>query len=249
MRKIYGCIVFGISILFLFQTTAFSQTEATGQSANIKDKENFVSVSLAQKIAKDFAEEHFKIKVSLGEPILGYWPTGELSAYIFPVRLSDEPFPGRDFVLNELKVKRNMLERLSSGKEQISGEEFNKKFTKLQEERYGLGKYATVVVSARKDLAPIRQLSNTLPRVITIFDEAMKKAKEELKSDNVQAGRLFYVGALDQLLEFKSEKDTICIDLFGFRILRPEEVSKISISLRPPSQRIKDEWKRLEQKR
>jgi len=233
--------------------------------------ESVIPQDIAVSIARKKAEEVWG-KITLGKPLLAYTLSGRPSVYIIPVRFGEEPFPEDDVILHEIRsakikmdearreladVRQSLLlgssesnTKVYSSNQKISISiskkliEAETKFKKASDQRWGIGKYGFVVISARKDMLPIQEFSNTLPLYYTRFDYARTQAKKALGKE-VRLTKVFYAGPMDQMFEFSSNNKKVWVSPFRGMIYEPGSISesdRISKLSESAKRRIKQKW-------
>ncbi len=233
-------------------------------------KEDIVDVDLARKIAEVFAQEKFGPGV-IGQPIVGYDLNGNVRAYIVPYKIGQGVFPSEaEIIRNINEAKQLVLDAeselarirelsLKSKIEEIKFEkqgdrlilrkntewaEAEKKVENIKNKCWGIGEYATIIVSARKDLVPILGYSNTLPYYFTYREVTEQMAKKALDVNDISLVRFYYGSNLDQIFEFTSpSEEKIWIVIFPPRVVKPGEIIPKELEVTEDEQKwIKQKW-------
>jgi hypothetical protein len=233
-------------------------------------EENIVNLNLAKKVGLTTAQKKFGEGV-IGEPIIGYDLNGNIRVYIIPFGIGKRIFPTGNEILADIENARQFLPEakkelakvrelsLASKREEIKVEkrdnrmymakntewlEAEKRIEDIKNSCWGIGEYATVIVSARKDLVPILGFSNTLPYYFTYREITEQMAKEALNADNVLLVRFYYGSNLDQIFEYESPSEKkIWIVVFPPRIVKAGEITAEELEITEDEQEwIKQKW-------
>ena len=216
----------------------------------VPNQQDVVSPDMAQEIAVMEAKGLFGAG-AISEPIIGYDLAGGIRAYTFVIAVGSATFPADRAILSELQDARNAIpeakeavalareEWIASGgnvttqqvgqkqllRRGLPWEQAQARLRQVEELSTGTGKYATVVVSARKDLAPIMTSGNGLPPYYTWRDRAEAMAADSLRAP-VRLTRLIIGGPLDQIFEFESLAGAkVWVVLFPPRIAVPGSIA------------------------
>lgn len=218
MDKIVKVIGWGILFFFfIFIECGFGEGEIERPTADM-DVENLVPLDFAKKIAFYRATKEWG-KIAIGNPIIGCDKDGKVVVYIFPVKLNSQIFPSDDTIIQQIEEARSAYltyQKTKMEKRDIEKEE------RLMKKIWGVNEFGTVAVAARKDLHPIFEVSNVLPRYYTT--EYLAKRKVQEKWDvSFKLHRLFYISPLDQFYEFTNGERKILVNAFNLDILTPED--------------------------
>ena len=249
-RRFYRGIIWGVFILALFIVRAFSQDKPEKPTANM-NIEKLVSMDLAEKIAKN---EHYKKrgKGVRGKTTVAYNLDESVIAYIVPYKIGEDSFPSDEEIMQEILEARLQLveakkelakireECLAKGNVEMIEEgerarivkpqdwlQAEEKVQELRNKCWGIGRYATLIISATKNLAPILQGSNGLPAYYTWRMAAEEKAKEALNTPSVHLTKVFFNPPMDQMFEFEANGKKVWVRLFPLRVYSPGEVKKV----------------------
>jgi len=251
MKNLWKKIFLGVLVLTLTRWVDTPLQSGPGRLAIASSIENLVPKKLAEKIA---TVEHQKMwgKGVCGRTIVCYDLDGSVIAYIVPYKIGADRFPSDDEIRQQILDARKLLERAKrelarireravrngsfeiekSGenvflKKSPEWEEAEKRLRELRNKCWGIGEYATIVISARKNLAPILQISNGLPAYYTWGIMAEEKAKESLKSSSVRLTKVFFGPPMDQMFEFEANGKKIWVRLFPLKVISPGGIRKI----------------------
>lgn len=263
---------FVMSILFVCAVFLYPQEQKVAKIPlpTKPHKEDIVSSDLACRFASITAQKRFGAGV-IGEPIIGYDLNGNIRAYIVPYRIGKSVFPTEVEIIRNLNEAKRLVpdaqvelarireSSLKSKTEEIKFEkqsdrlilikktewaEAEKKVEDTKNKCWGIGEYATIIVSARKDLVPILGFSNTLPYYFTYQEITEQMAKEALSADNVSLVRFYYGGNLDQIFEYESASgQKIWIAIFPPRVIKPGEIFPKELEVTEDEQKwIRQKW-------
>lgn len=245
-------ILFSIIILLLAYPLYSEEKNAPKiMLPEMPQRQDIVDLSLAQKIALKEAQKKFG-EIVLREPIIGYSLNGSIAVYIFPFKIGGGMFPTDEEILKELdqakqslpaaeaklaKIRHTILTERHDEvrfetkgdrayvKKPVEWESAEQNVKNLENKCWGIGEYGTVIVSARKDLAPILDFSNGLPYYYTYRKIAEDKAKEALMTPAVSLTKYYFGSVFDQTFEFQaSTGEKIWIVMFPLRVIKPNEI-------------------------
>jgi hypothetical protein len=238
------------------------------------DSTEIVSLELASQISFFRATKEFGNSIVIADPIICYDLFGSRRSYIFTVKLESGNFPSKKEILKDLCEARQLLPEvrkelakvrelsLNEKRENITfrkdGDRYvliknpewdnaEKRLREIENQMWGIGKYATIVVSARKDIAPILEVSNTLPYYYTYRDMAEKMAQKELSTSAVSLKCFYYESSLDQIFEFESSDNRkVWIGIFPPRIVIPGKILATEMYVTEEEKRwIEEKWQRM----
>ncbi|MEZ5064157.1 MAG: FlgD immunoglobulin-like domain containing protein [bacterium] len=188
--------------------------------------EDEVSLDTARRIAVFEIESRFG-KAAFRDAILGYDLGGSIRAYLFVARIGADVFPADDAILEDLGEARRELAaiRAAAGpRDRPDRRDAPAAVRRVARRVFGTDEYATVVVSARRDLAPVQTLGNGLPYLYTWRARAEEMAAQEL-GEPARLARFYFGGSLDQILEFESPSGgRVWVVLFPPRVATPGSI-------------------------
>ncbi len=247
-----------------------SASAATAERAKIAlpatpESRDIVPIELARQIAQGEIDAHFG-EGALRDLIPAYDLNGSIRAYLFVAHLGASTFPNDSEILRDLRDARQALpaarERLAQAREASTkaplsqGEEpsgvprrspewrqAEEVVRQLEKRSWGTDEYATVIVSARRDLAPVQTYGNGLPYYYTWRDRAEEMAAESLGSQ-VTLSRFYFGGSLDQAFEFESRGGAkVWAVVFPPRLAAPGSVTALPLKVTAEEQAwVREAW-------
>jgi hypothetical protein len=185
----------------------------------LKGSEGLVPQSLAEEIALRKARSIFGDSISghVSISVLNYYDfSGQVTAYAFVFSLTRDPF------LSEQELITNSQLALSRSEEAAERGDLEG-YRAYEDLGFGVGRYATVVVSARYDQVPILECANCLPRYYTRLYEAQTRAKAEI-GKRAQFSKVYYLAPQAEFFEFVNDDERILIHAYALKPFRLEEL-------------------------
>lgn len=229
------------------------------------ESRDVVPAELARQIAQCEIEAHFG-KGALCEPVLAYDLNGSIRAYLFVAHLGESSFADDSEILRDLRDARQALPAARKRLAQIEGaateeppaqgedsssrsrksaewQQAERIVRELEKRSWGTDEYATVIVSARRDLAPVQSYGNGLPYYYTWRDRAQEMAAESLGSP-VTLARFYFGGSLDQAFEFESPAgERVWVVAFPPRLAEPGSLTPRVIKMTAEEQAwVSEAW-------
>ena len=271
IRKIFYPLL-GVIPLSIYLTYSQKQPVEKIQLPVIPQREDIVSSDLACKIASVEVQKKFG-KGVMGNLIVAYDLNGSVRAYIVPFKMGADVFPPEEEIIRQMKEAKRLLSETKKELAKIRETSLKKKAEfkktgdrvfleknpdwKRAEERvkemenkcWGIGEYATIIVSGRKDLAPILKFSNTLPYYYTYRKLAEERAKELVKASSTLLTCFYYGGSVDQIFEFKSSTgEKVWIAMFPLRVVKLGEIITKKLEVTEEEKKwIQEKWDRVMQ--
>lgn len=273
MKKLFVGLV-GLSLIFVVALAGAQERSVSKITLpDSPQEENIVDVQLSQRIALSEARKRFG-EVTLRKPIVGYSLNGSIRAYIFPFRLGSGTFPSDEEILERIDNAKQMVQQakanlakvrhiaLTEKKNEIrvetkgnrsyivktpEWEYAEQNLTDIEHKCWGTGVYGTIIVSARRDLAPVVGGSNGLPYYYTYRKIAKDKAKESLSTSFVSLNKYYFDGDMDQIFEFQSPTgEKIWIVMFPFRVVKPGEIKIKRLQVTEEEKKwIEQKWNKI----
>lgn len=264
-------LIIGIMLIYVYPIYSQEQAVKKLQLPTTPMKEDIVHLDLALKIASIEAQKEFGKGVA-GEPIVGYDLNGSVRAYIVPFKIGGGVFPSEEEIIRQMNKAKQLLPEAKKELAKVreaslkrGGGKFEKKgdmvslekapewkqaeerVKELEKKSRAIGEYATIVVSARKDLAPVLEGCNSLPHYYTWKKLAEDKAKESLMSASVFLTRFYYGGPMDEIFEFESlTGDKIWIVMFPPRAVKPSKITAKKLEVTEEEKRwIQGKWSKV----
>lgn len=179
--------------LLSLMTVAVANAYGLGLPTANLEVEDLVPFETAREIAQKKAETAWG-QVTLGPAIPYCDLDGKIRAYSFGVSRGWAGFPNYQAIVNEVEEAR----RLGA-----------------QDQRWGVGEYGSIVVSARFSEVPVPEMSDCLPRYYTTGHLAKERAEELLGSSEVHLSKIYYGSPLDLIFEFSAGERRVLIDAFS----------------------------------
>lgn len=237
-------IIWGILVFFLaFVGSGFGEDKLAKPTADRK-VENLIPLDFAKKIAIKRAREEWG-EVAVGEPIIGCDKKGKVVVYIFPIKLNSQIFPSDYSIIRQIKEARKahlIYQKFEKDKRDIE------EVKKLRKRIWGVGEFGTIAIAARRNLHPIFEVSNVLPRYYTTGYLAKDKIRGKL-GGVFKLNRLFYLSPLDQFYEFLDGEKKILINAFTLKILTPKDFQNLIEMRRIKAEKLKKEIPEKERKK
>jgi hypothetical protein len=257
MKKLFVGLV-GLSLIFVVALAGAQERSVSKITLpDSPQEENIVDVQLSQRIALSEARKRFG-EVTLRKPIVGYSLNGSIRAYIFPFRLGSGTFPSDEEILERIDNAKQMVQQAKANLAKVrhialtvvktpEWEYAEQNLTDIEHKCWGTGVYGTIIVSARRDLAPVVGGSNGLPYYYTYRKIAKDKAKESLSTSFVSLNKYYFDGDMDQIFEFQSPTgEKIWIVMFPFRVVKPGEIKIKRLQVTEEEKKwIEQKWNKI----
>ncbi len=228
----------------------------------VQNDEVFIDANTARKIAKLELSRRYGYG-TLSAPIVGYDIDGTVNSYMFIMKLGALTFPADSMILKEIrmakdsiyyyrklltKANENFFDSLKDTPKSIlipsSIRYFRNKLIHFIKTRWGAEKYATIVISAKKDRAPVLTFSKHLPFYYTYRDKLIELATKYLGNSNMHLSRFYFDWVLDEIFEFEdSFGERVWVRMFPIRIININELkSKRFVPTEREKQWILKKW-------
>lgn len=199
--------------------------------------EGFVAQDFAQEVALARATSLWS-EARLGVKLPYYGFDGQITAYAFVFSLKDQKIPSAQ----ELRALSELSRRLG---QEAARQGDLERWRNFQDLRWGVGRYATVVVGARYDQVPILEYADCLPRYYTAMGEARLKASAELGA-GAEFSRVYYLTPQEEWFEFVNDEERILIHAYSLKVHRLEELlPKLQGNSGSLPVRVDPRWSRL----
>ncbi len=175
-----------------------------------------ISYELAREVAFHKAVSVYGTHISIGSGVPYYDLNDDLMGYEFGISFSG-PFPDEETVLAMLRYKQDHIYEM---KWQYDAE----KMVELEKDRAGIGRYATIFVSASSADFPIPEYGEGLPYYYQKYDEAREYAWSYLEAEPTLVG-MYYLAPFLKWYKFASNDREVMVRMQGARCSDPDDMS------------------------
>ncbi len=201
-----------------------------------------VPYEFARDVALHKATHIYGTNVSIGQGIPYYDLNDELMGYEFGISFS-KPFPDGEAILHMLREKQDRIYEmrwLCSADDLVA----------MKKERAGIGRYATIFVSASSADVPIPAYGEGLPQYYQRYDEAREYAWDHLGEEPILK-RMYYLTPFLRWYKFAAGGNEVLVRMHGARCAEPDEFTQFVPESCPDTDILEKRhealWQRLRQ--